>query len=96
MAPPGVETVTIVVDYASATSQSNPSIGTARQALNILQNHYVSLVPTIRLILRMLIRLIAVEGGTNGESHRGQYAVSRLYLVASMRTQYSFRSPIAW
>lgn len=40
-APPGVETVTIVVDYASATSQSNPSIGTARQALNILQNHYV-------------------------------------------------------
>ena len=43
MAPPGVDTVTIVVDYASATSQSNPSISTARQVLNILQNHYVSL-----------------------------------------------------
>lgn len=40
-APPGVETVTIVVDYKSATSQSNPSIGTARQVLHILQNHYV-------------------------------------------------------
>ncbi|KAJ9119623.1 hypothetical protein QFC22_003332 [Naganishia vaughanmartiniae] len=38
---PGVETVMIIVDYASATSQSNPSITTARQVLNILQNHYV-------------------------------------------------------
>ncbi|KAJ9094476.1 hypothetical protein QFC21_006015 [Naganishia friedmannii] len=39
--PPSVETVMIIVDYASATSQSNPSITTARQVLNILQNHYV-------------------------------------------------------
>jgi predicted Ser/Thr protein kinase len=39
--PPNVETVMIIVDYASATSQSNPSISTARQVLNILQNHYV-------------------------------------------------------
>ncbi|KAJ9127570.1 hypothetical protein QFC24_000979 [Naganishia onofrii] len=39
--PPNVETVMIIVDYASATSQSNPSITTARQVLNILQNHYV-------------------------------------------------------
>ncbi|KAJ9098492.1 hypothetical protein QFC19_006359 [Naganishia cerealis] len=39
--PPNVETVVIIVDYASATSQSNPSITTARQVLNILQNHYV-------------------------------------------------------
>lgn len=27
--------------YKSATSQSNPSIGTARKVLHILQNHYV-------------------------------------------------------
>ncbi|WVQ95873.1 hypothetical protein IAU59_002972 [Kwoniella sp. CBS 9459] len=39
--PPGQEQVAIIVDYKSATSQSNPSIGVARQVLNILQNHYV-------------------------------------------------------
>ncbi len=39
--PPGVETLVIIVDYASATSQSNPSVGTARKVLNILQSHYV-------------------------------------------------------
>ncbi|WVR07910.1 hypothetical protein IAU60_004953 [Kwoniella sp. DSM 27419] len=39
--PPGQEQVAIVVDYKSATSQSNPSISVARQVLNILQNHYV-------------------------------------------------------
>jgi predicted Ser/Thr protein kinase len=39
--PPGVETVVIIVDYKSATSNTNPSISTARQVLNILQNHYV-------------------------------------------------------
>ncbi|ODN87718.1 pleiotropic drug resistance protein [Cryptococcus wingfieldii CBS 7118] len=39
--PPGQEQVAIIVDYKSATSQSNPSIGTARKVLNILQNHYV-------------------------------------------------------
>jgi predicted Ser/Thr protein kinase len=39
--PPGVETVAIIVDYKSATSNTNPSVSTARQVLNILQNHYV-------------------------------------------------------
>ncbi|WWC73855.1 uncharacterized protein I206_107827 [Kwoniella pini CBS 10737] len=39
--PPGQEQVAIIVDYKSATSQSNPSIAVARQVLNILQNHYV-------------------------------------------------------
>lgn len=39
--PPGQEQVAIIVDYKSATSQSNPSIGTARKVLHILQNHYV-------------------------------------------------------
>ncbi|KAK8849803.1 hypothetical protein IAR55_005139 [Kwoniella newhampshirensis] len=39
--PPGQEQVAIIVDYKSATSQSNPSISTARKVLNILQNHYV-------------------------------------------------------
>jgi hypothetical protein len=29
------------LQYKSATSQSNPSISTARKVLNILQNHYV-------------------------------------------------------
>ena len=39
--PPGVETLVIIVDYASATSQTNPSVGTARKVLGILQSHYV-------------------------------------------------------
>ncbi|WWC92632.1 uncharacterized protein L201_007591 [Kwoniella dendrophila CBS 6074] len=39
--PPGQEQVAIIVDYKSATSQSNPSIAIARQVLSILQNHYV-------------------------------------------------------
>ncbi|WVQ84793.1 hypothetical protein IAT38_006950 [Cryptococcus sp. DSM 104549] len=39
--PPGQEQVCIIVDYKSATSQSNPSISTGRKVLNILQNHYV-------------------------------------------------------
>ena len=39
--PPGVETVMIICDFASATSGTTPSIGTARQVLTILQKHYV-------------------------------------------------------
>ncbi|KIJ54367.1 hypothetical protein M422DRAFT_221974 [Sphaerobolus stellatus SS14] len=39
--PPGQDSLVIVVDYASATLRTNPSIGTARKVLNILQQHYV-------------------------------------------------------
>ncbi|SPO23997.1 related to PDR16 - protein involved in lipid biosynthesis and multidrug resistance / PHO13 -4-nitrophenylphosphatase [Ustilago trichophora] len=39
--PPGVENYAIIIDYKSATSQSNPSLSTARTVANILQNHYV-------------------------------------------------------
>lgn len=39
--PEGVENYAIVIDYKGATSQSNPSLSTARQVANILQNHYV-------------------------------------------------------
>ncbi|ORX37550.1 CRAL-TRIO domain-containing protein [Kockovaella imperatae] len=39
--PPGQEQVAIIVDYKSATSSSNVSIGTGRKVLSILQNHYV-------------------------------------------------------
>lgn len=35
-----------LMQYKSATSQSNPSIGTARKVLGILQNHYVERVST--------------------------------------------------
>ncbi|KAJ1036554.1 hypothetical protein NDA13_000086 [Ustilago tritici] len=41
MMPQGVENYAIVIDYKSATSQSNPSLSTARTVANILQNHYV-------------------------------------------------------
>ncbi|KAF8531247.1 CRAL-TRIO domain-containing protein [Gautieria morchelliformis] len=39
--PPGQDSLVIVVDYQSATLRTNPSIGTARKVLNILQQHYV-------------------------------------------------------
>ncbi|WWD20434.1 hypothetical protein CI109_104910 [Kwoniella shandongensis] len=39
--PPGQEQVAIIVDYKSATSQTTPSVGTARKVLHVLQNHYV-------------------------------------------------------
>lgn len=39
--PAGVENYAIIIDYRSATSQSNPSLSTARTVANILQNHYV-------------------------------------------------------
>ncbi|KAJ9474391.1 4-nitrophenylphosphatase [Pseudozyma hubeiensis] len=39
--PPGVENYAIIIDYHKATTQSNPSLSTARTVANILQNHYV-------------------------------------------------------
>ncbi|SJX65036.1 related to PDR16-protein involved in lipid biosynthesis and multidrug resistance / PHO13-4-nitrophenylphosphatase [Sporisorium reilianum f. sp. reilianum] len=39
--PPGVENYAIIIDYHKATSQSNPSLSTARAVAHILQNHYV-------------------------------------------------------
>ncbi|KAL5494780.1 hypothetical protein ACEPAI_242 [Sanghuangporus weigelae] len=40
MQPSGVESITIIVDYKSTTLRTNPSIGTARKVLHILQGHY--------------------------------------------------------
>ncbi|KAF5352581.1 hypothetical protein D9756_006118 [Leucocoprinus leucothites] len=39
--PPGQESLVIIVDYASTTLRTNPSISVARKVLNILQQHYV-------------------------------------------------------
>ncbi|GJJ13257.1 hypothetical protein Clacol_007508 [Clathrus columnatus] len=39
--PPGQDSLVILVDYASCTLRTNPSIGTANKVLNILQQHYV-------------------------------------------------------
>ncbi|KAL9716620.1 hypothetical protein Ac2012v2_001070 [Leucoagaricus gongylophorus] len=39
--PPGQESLVIIVDYASTTLRTNPSISIARKVLNILQQHYV-------------------------------------------------------
>ncbi|PWN39153.1 CRAL/TRIO domain-containing protein [Ceraceosorus guamensis] len=41
IAPEGVETLTIIIDYKSATQASNPSLSQALKVLNILQAHYV-------------------------------------------------------
>ncbi|KAJ8469394.1 hypothetical protein ONZ45_g16905 [Pleurotus djamor] len=39
--PPGQESLVIIVDYASTTLRTNPSISIARKVLHILQQHYV-------------------------------------------------------
>ncbi|KAF2468912.1 CRAL/TRIO domain-containing protein [Lindgomyces ingoldianus] len=38
--PPGQETLALLVDFRNSSAGSNPSVGTGRQVLNILQNHY--------------------------------------------------------
>jgi len=40
MMPPGVETLALLVDFKSSSSSKNPSAGTGRQVLHILQTHY--------------------------------------------------------
>jgi CRAL/TRIO domain len=40
MMPRGVETLTLLVDFKNSSSNKNPSAGTGRQVLNILQTHY--------------------------------------------------------
>jgi hypothetical protein len=39
--PSGQQSLVIVVDYASVTLRTNPSIAVARKVLTILQQHYV-------------------------------------------------------
>ena len=41
LAPPGQDSICIIVDYKSTTLRTNPSISTARKVLTILQQHYV-------------------------------------------------------
>jgi hypothetical protein len=38
--PPNVETLALLVNFKSSSNSSNPSPGTGRQVLHILQNHY--------------------------------------------------------
>jgi len=40
IAPPGQETLALLIDFRNSSAGSNPSLGTARAVLNILQNHY--------------------------------------------------------
>jgi len=41
LAPPGQDSICIIVDYKSTTLRTNPSVSVARKVLNILQHHYV-------------------------------------------------------
>ncbi|KAK4689874.1 hypothetical protein P7C73_g228, partial [Tremellales sp. Uapishka_1] len=74
--PPGQEQVAIIVDYASATSQSNPSIGVARQVLNILQNHYVE-----RMGRAIVVRMpyVTPSTGSNLTDNRGSWWVNAFF-----------------
>ncbi|KAI9229992.1 MAG: CRAL-TRIO domain-containing protein [Piptocephalis tieghemiana] len=40
MMPPGVETVTLVIDYKGASMRQSPGISTCKSFLHILSNHY--------------------------------------------------------
>ncbi|KAF1957909.1 CRAL/TRIO domain-containing protein [Byssothecium circinans] len=40
IAPPGQESLALLIDFRNSSAGSQPSIATARQVLNILQNHY--------------------------------------------------------
>ena len=40
IAPPGQETLALLIDFRNSGAGSQPSIGTGRQVLGILQNHY--------------------------------------------------------
>ncbi|KAF2190011.1 CRAL/TRIO domain-containing protein [Zopfia rhizophila CBS 207.26] len=40
VAPPGQETLALLIDFRNSSNSSNPSLATSKQCLNILQNHY--------------------------------------------------------
>ncbi|KAF2011365.1 CRAL/TRIO domain-containing protein [Aaosphaeria arxii CBS 175.79] len=40
VAPPGQESLALLIDFRNSSSGSSPSVGTGRSVLNILQNHY--------------------------------------------------------
>ncbi|KAH7113786.1 CRAL-TRIO domain-containing protein [Dendryphion nanum] len=40
IAPPGQETLALLIDFRNSSAGSNPSVGTGRAVLSILQNHY--------------------------------------------------------
>ena len=40
LAPPGQETIALLIDFRNSSSGSQPSVATGRQVLSILQNHY--------------------------------------------------------
>ncbi|KAF3910847.1 Patellin-3 [Dactylellina cionopaga] len=40
IAPPGIETLALLIDFKSASSGQNASVGQGKQVMDILQNHY--------------------------------------------------------
>ena len=40
LAPPGQDMIALLIDFRKSSASSNPSVGTGKQVLNILQNHY--------------------------------------------------------
>lgn len=63
--PPGQETLALLINFKESSAGSNPSVGTGRTVLNILQNHYPERLgralishrkfPTALLLLEMLL-----------------------------------------
>ncbi|KAF2745000.1 CRAL/TRIO domain-containing protein [Sporormia fimetaria CBS 119925] len=40
IAPPGQETLALLIDFRASSARTNPGVATAREVLHILQNHY--------------------------------------------------------
>lgn len=40
IAPPGQESLALLIDFRNSSAGSQPSIATGREVLSILQNHY--------------------------------------------------------
>ncbi|KZT42708.1 CRAL/TRIO domain-containing protein [Sistotremastrum suecicum HHB10207 ss-3] len=62
--PDGQDSIVIIVDYRSTTLRTNPSVGTARKVLTILQQHYVetlgrAIVTNLPLLLNFFYKGIS-------------------------------------
>jgi hypothetical protein len=64
MMPQGVETLALLVDFKHSSNSKNPSAGTGRQVLHILQTHYPE-----RLGKALVINGTLVLENANGSSH---------------------------
>lgn len=64
LAPPGQETLALLIDFAESSKGSSPSVATGRAVLHILQNHYPerlgrALLTNLPWFITMFLKLIS-------------------------------------